>query len=131
MSSTHDRIAKLLDQLANPASDRYDEGYAAGFNDATTKLLSELERRLRPQTVAPEQHPPNKPPTTRLTAPDKDEIVRQYLAEHPGARYRDMNRDLPPYVATRVYALEKRGEVNKQPDGGFRLANPIDVRYKQ
>lgn len=130
------RLHRALDELLQPQaeSDRYQEGYDAGYEACINDVITYISTaRCKTASKAP-QTPlsPQSTPTVhqtpsnvqRLSAPTKDQIVRQYLRAHPGARYRDMNRELPPYVATRVYALEKRGEVRKDPAGGFHLVEP-------
>lgn len=50
--------------------------------------------------------------------------MREYLAAHPLSRYRDLNKALGQYVATRVYKLRDQGEVEQTSDGRFRLIAP-------
>lgn len=124
-------IAQLQEQAAaaSPAvADRYAEGYAAGWRDHHAATLTAIRNALNsvaldPGGVSSAPQSTDNSHATRLSAPTKDQLVRQYLAAHPGVRYRDMNRDLPPYVATRVYALEKRGEVRKDAEGRFHLTS--------
>lgn len=119
-------------QPAGSYSDGYRDGFSEGVKECHTKISARIREALNDvvvDTLMPSAKMPTKSRVpspdrelpTRLSAPTKDEMVREYLATKPGARYREMNRDLPPYVATRVYALEKRGEVHKRDDGGFEL----------
>lgn len=131
---------RLAESDTRPYDDGLAEGRAQGraealaaMADALRKLTATLTHTknsstpIEPQVAAPTSPSPRSE-TSRISAPNKDQLVREYLAQNPGARYRDMSRDMHQYVATRVYALEKRGEVVKDENGGFWLKSEIGAQ---
>jgi hypothetical protein len=125
----------LLKSLSGKAdSDRYQEGYQAGLVDGYAKAVSELREaieELHGATFPPDDGkrqaavaPTERPKQHSVTAGEKDRRVREYLAAHPHSRYRDLNKALGQYVATRVYKLRDQGEVEQTSDRRFRLITP-------
>jgi hypothetical protein len=125
----------LLQGLSSKAGfGRFQEGYQAGLADGYAKALSELRaaiEELHDVTFPPDDGkrraavaPTERPRQHRVTAGEKDRLVREYLAAHPLSRYRDLNRALGQYVATRVYKLRDQGEVEQTSDSRFRLITP-------
>lgn len=118
----------------------YDQGFAEGHTrgqteayaaiaDALHKFANSLTSKtaltpLAPPVAAPTYQPqvtePSQPRELR-SLPARKQRIRDYLASHPGARYRDLSSALGQYVATAVYALEKAGEVAKDENRGFWL----------
>lgn len=106
------------------------EGRAQGRAEAAgalRKLAASLTTStpLDPPAAPPQIQPPDAANPSRIREPQslpaRKQRVRDYLASHPGARYRALSDALGQYVATAVYALEKAGEVTKDENRGFWL----------
>ena len=104
--------------MSTPHLDGYREGYREGYRDGYAQAQEHL--RVSSPVAAPAPTVERKP-RRKSAASEKDRLVREYLGEHPGCRFRDLSRALGQHVALRVYQLRDRGEVRYGDDGSFRL----------
>lgn len=115
--------------------DRFEAGKATGYTEGWRACHQQITSQIReilntvithpatPATPGPVEARAKTLTTSPLSAPAKDQLVREFLAAHPGARYRDIKQALGQYPANRAYALRDRGEVHQDEEKRFYL-NP-------